>query len=148
GVSGSVVGLAGCGRSNLLRFLCEQPSALQRYMPDASDAVALIPIELYDLPSDNLAHLYRTMLHAVYCVRERLAPPLAQAATDLYREPRAAADPFLTQTALYELLLAFQVAGVRAVLVVNRFDRFCETSTPQMVNTLRSLRDRFKETLS
>src|SRR5690242_13131437 len=76
GVSGSVVGLAGCGRSNLLRFLCEQPSALQRYMPDASDAVALIPIDLYDLPSDNLAHLYRTMLHAVYWVRERLAPPL------------------------------------------------------------------------
>lgn len=31
---------------------------------------------------------------------------------------------------------------------MNRFDRFCETSTPQMVNTLRSLRDRFKETLS
>jgi hypothetical protein len=31
---------------------------------------------------------------------------------------------------------------------MNRFDRFCETSTPAMVNTLRSLRDRFKETLS
>ena len=37
---------------------------------------------------------------------------------------------------------------MRVVLVVNRFDRFCETSTPQMVNSLRTLRDRFKETLS
>jgi hypothetical protein len=148
GVSGAVVGLAGCGRSNLLRFLCGQPAALRSYLPDASQAVVLIPIDLYDLPSDNLAHLYRTMLHAVYWARERIAPQLTQVATDLYMEHRAIVDPFLTQTALYELLLAFQVAGVRAVLVVNRFDRFCETSTPQMVNSLRSLRDRFKETLS
>ena len=148
GVSGSVVGLAGCGRSNLLRFLCGQPAALRSYLPDVSQAIVLIPIDLYDLPSDNLAHLYRTMLHAVYWARERLTPELAQVATNLYLEHRAVVDPFLTQTALYELLLAFQVAGVRVVPVVNRFDRFCETSTPQMVNTLRTLRDRFKETLS
>src|SRR5262245_57779060 len=98
GVSGSVVGLAGCGRSNLLRFLCEQPAALRSYLPDASEAIVLIPVDLYDLPGDNLAHLYRTMLHAVYWVRERLAPPLAQIATDLYQEHRAIVDPFLTQT--------------------------------------------------
>jgi DNA-binding winged helix-turn-helix (wHTH) protein len=148
GISGSVVGLAGCGRSNLLRFLCEQPDVVRSYLPDASAAIVLIPIDLFDLPSDNLAHLYRTMLHAVYWARQRLAPELAQIATSLYLEHRAALDPFLTQTALYELLLAFQVAGVRIVLVVNRFDRFCASSTPQMVNTLRTLRDRFKETLS
>jgi Transcriptional regulatory protein, C terminal len=148
GVSGSVVGLAGCGRSNLLRFLCEHPTVLQSYLLDASQAIVLIPIDLYDLPSDNLSNLYRTILHAFFWVRERLAPPLAQIATDLYLEHRATTDPFLTQTALYELLLAFQGAEVRVVLVMNRFDRFCETSTPQMVNTLRSLRDRFKETLS
>jgi hypothetical protein len=148
GVSGSVVGLAGCGRSNLLQFLCGRPAALRSYLPDSSQAVALIPIDLYDLPSDNLAHLHRTLLHAVYWARERLAPELAQVATDLYLEHRTIVDSFLTQTAIYELLLAFQVTGVRVVLVVNRFDRFCETSTPQMVNTLRTLRDRFKETLS
>jgi hypothetical protein len=148
GVSGSVVGLAGCGRSNLLRFLCGQPDALRSYLPDPSAAIVLIPIDLYDLPSDNLAHLHRTMLHAVYWARERLTPDLAQVATDLYREHRAVVDPFMTQTALYELLLAFQSAGMRVVLVVNRFDRFCETSTLQMVNSLRTLRDRFKETLS
>src|SRR5262245_52312319 len=148
GVSGSVVGLAGCGRSNLLQFLCGQPAALRSYLPDTAQAAVLIPIDLYDLPSDNLAHLHRTMLHAVYWVRERLAPGLAQIATDLYLEHRSVVDPFLTHTAVYELLLAFQVAGVRVVLVVNRFDRFCETSTPQIVNSLRTLRDRFKETLS
>ncbi len=148
GASGSVVGLVGCGRSNLLRFLCEHPAALHSDLPGVSQSVALVPVDLYDLPSDNLANLHRTILHAFYWIRERLAPPLAQIAAELYLEHRSIVDPFLTQTALYELLLAFQSAQARVVLVMNRFDRFCETSTPQMINTLRSLRDRFKETLS
>jgi hypothetical protein len=147
GASGSVVGLIGCGRSNVLRFLCQDAPALQSYLPDGNQ-VALVAVDLYDLPSDNLADLYRTILHAFYWDRERLTPELARIATDLYMEHRAIVDPFQTQKALYEVLLAFQRAQVRVVLVMNRFDRFCETSTPQMVNTLRSLRDRFKETLS
>jgi hypothetical protein len=148
GVSGSVVGLVGCGRSNVLRFLCEHPTALRGYLPPHVPPLALVPVDLYDLPGDNLADLYRTMLHAFYWVRERFPPALAERAADLYLEHRASVDPFLTQTALYELLLAFQSAPVRVVLVMNRFDRFCETSTLPMVNTLRSLRDRFKETLT
>jgi hypothetical protein len=148
GVSGSVVGPAGCGRSNLLRFLCEHPAALQRYLPADAPSIGLAPVDLYDLPSDNLADLYRAILHAFYWVRERLAPELVQVATEVYLEHRAIVDPFLTQKAVYELLLAFQQAEVPVVLVMNRFDRFCETSSPQMVNTLRGLRDRFKETLS
>ena len=148
GVSGSVVGLVGSGRSNLLRFLCEHSAALQGYLSDQSQPFILVPVDLYDLPSDNLADLYRTILHAFYWIRERLTPALAQVAADLYAEHRAIVDPFLAQKALYELLLAFEHAQVRVVLVMNRFDRFCETSSPPMVNTLRSLRDRFKETLS
>lgn len=148
GASGSVVGLIGSGRSNLLRYLCEHPTALRRHLPETVTPPALVAVDLYDLPSHNLADLYRTILHAFYWVRERLAPPLAEAAAGLYLEHRATTDAFLTQTALYELLLAFQRARVPVVLVLNRFDRFCETSTPAMVNTLRSLRDRFKETLS
>ncbi|MFL5802636.1 MAG: winged helix-turn-helix domain-containing protein [Roseiflexaceae bacterium] len=148
GVSGSVVGPSGCGRSNLLRVLCEHPAVLQSYLPAGAQPICLAPVDLYDLPSDSLADLYRAILHAFYWVRERIAPPLAEVATSLYIEHRAIVDPFLTQKAVYELLLAFQRAQVPVVLVMNRFDRFCETSSPQMVNTLRGLRDRFKETLS
>lgn len=95
GASGSVVGLIGCGRSNLLRFLCEHPAAHQGYLADAAP-VALVAVDLYDLLTDNLADLYRTILHAFYWNRERLAPPLAQIAGDLYMEHRAIVDPFLT----------------------------------------------------
>ncbi|MBC8075813.1 MAG: winged helix-turn-helix domain-containing protein [Chloroflexales bacterium] len=148
GASGSVVGLVGCGRSNLLKYLCEHPSALQRYLPSAFQPVVLVSVDLNDLPSNQLADLYRTILHAFYWVREGFTPALAAVATELYLDHRATSDSFLAQKALYELLLAFQNAQTRVVLVMNRFDRFCETSTPPMVNTLRSLRDRFKETLS
>jgi hypothetical protein len=147
GASGAVVGLPGCGRSNLLQFVCDHPAALGAHLPPAPP-VALAPVDLYDLPGDSLADLYRTVLHACYWVRDRLPPPLAQAAAGLYAEHRAVTDPFLTQTALYELLLAFQLADTRLVLVINRFDRFCAEAPPQMVNTLRALRDRFKDTLS
>jgi hypothetical protein len=148
GASGSVVGLVGSGRSNLLRYLCEHPSALEAYLPRAARPAALVSVDLNDLPSNQLVDLYRTILHAFYWVRESFTPALAEVAAELYLGHRATSDPFLAQRALYELLLAFQQAQTRVVLVMNRFDRFCETSTPAMVNTLRSLRDRFKETLS
>src|SRR5215218_1056214 len=135
GASGSIVGLVGAGRSNLVRFLCENSAVLQSYLPDASQPIVLVAVDLFDLPSDNLADLYRAILHAFYWVRERLAPPLAQVATELYLEHRAIVDPFLTQKAVYELMLAFQRAQAPVVLVMNRFDRFCEISSPQMVNT-------------
>lgn len=50
--------------------------------------------------------------------------------------------------ALYDLLRLFEEAEIQVVLVLNRFDRFCETATPQMLNTLRGLRDTFRGTLS
>ncbi|GAB4117929.1 MAG: hypothetical protein Fur005_26120 [Roseiflexaceae bacterium] len=144
-----MAGLVGCGRSNLLRYLCEYPGALQRYLPDSTLAVALVEVDLHDLPSSELADLYRSILHAFYWVRERFPPSLAEATTTIYLSYRATTDAFLVQKALYDLILAFQHHTMRVVLVMNRFDRFCETSsTPAMVNTLRSLCDRFKGTLS
>jgi hypothetical protein len=148
GASASVVGLIGSGRSNLLKYLCDHPDALLPHLRDTPQPVALVPVDLNDLPSDHLVDLYRTILHAFYWVRERFTPALAEVAVQLYLDYRATGDAFLAQKALYELMLAFQRAGVRVVLVMNRFDRFCESSTPPMVNTLRSLRDRFKRTLS
>jgi hypothetical protein len=148
GISGSVVGLVGSGRSNLLRYVCEHPTAFARHLPPDGPSVTLVAVDLHDLPSDNLYDLHRILLHAFYWVRTRLPAPLAEAAAALYLEHRTSTDAFLTQTALYELLLAFQREQQRVVLVLNRFDRFCQLGTLSMVNSLRSLRDRFRETLS
>ena len=52
GESGSVVGLNGCGRANLLSFLCYRPEVLQTYLAPQIKRVALIPIDLN--PVDGL----------------------------------------------------------------------------------------------
>jgi hypothetical protein len=147
GESGSVVGLIGCGRSNLLGFLCHRPDALQQYLLPETGPVTLIPVDFYNLPTNDLSNLYRTILHAFYWARERFDSLFQQTITDLYLENRAATDPFLPQRALYDLLKLFQEQQVQVILVMNRFDRFCQTATPQMINTLRGLRDSFKDTL-
>jgi hypothetical protein len=148
GESGSVVGLTGCGRSNLLAFLCHRPDILPRYLPQPANQVLLVPVEIHNLPANDLANLYRTLLHAFYWLRGRFEPATAQTITDLYLENRPVQDAFLPQQALYDLVLLFQQQQQQIVLVLNRFDRFCATAPPGLVSTLRSLRDNFKNTLS
>lgn len=147
GFSGSVVGLAGAGKSNLLGFLCHHPQALQAHLPAHTNPPALIQIDLNNLPSKTLATFYRVFLRSFYEVRDRFEPALQQNIARLYLENRAARDPFLSQSALRELLLAFQAQRTQVVLVLDNFDRFCQTATPQILDTLRGLRDSFKDIL-
>lgn len=147
GESGSIVGLAGCGRSNLLGFLCHRPEVLQKYLSAQADPVVIIPVDLNNLPAHDVSTLYRTILHAFYWFRDNFDTGLQQAVTQLYLENRAVQDPFLSQRVLYDLLLLFQNQQLQVVLVLNRFDRFCQVATPPMLNTLRGLRDSFKDTL-
>lgn len=147
GESGSVVGLVGCGRTNLLDFLCYRPNILQTYLPTGSLPVAIIPVDLNQLPANDAATFYRVILRACYWVRERFSPTLQTQITTLYLENRETRDAFMAQSALHEALFTFQAEQIRVALVLNRFDRFCETAKPRMIATLRGLRDSFKETL-
>lgn len=146
GESGCVVGLPESGRSNLLTFLSHRHDVLQHHL-GAGERVVLIPVDIYNLPANDLSSLYRTILHAFYWARDRIEPELHRYATELYLENRHIQDPFPPQMALYDLLRAFEDADFRVVLILNRFDRFCATATPQMLNTLRGVRDTFKGTL-
>jgi hypothetical protein len=147
GQSGSAIGLAGAGKSNLLGFLCHRPEALRSYLPSHANPVALIPVDLNNLPSNTLATLYRVILRSFHEVRDRFDPALQQTITDIYQENRAARDPFLPQSGLRELLMQFQRQHTRVVLVMDRFDKFGQMATPQMLDTLRGLRDSFKDTV-
>lgn len=148
GDSGAVAGLKGCGRSHLLGFLCHRHESLTPFVSANMRDVALIPLNIYNLASNDLASLYRTILHAFYWSRERFDRELQQIIQQHYLENRHHQDPFLPQTAVYELLHLFENQQMRIVLVANRFDRFCQTATPQMMNSLRGLRDDFRETLT
>lgn len=148
GESGAVVGLAGTGRATLLGFLCHRPDALALYLGQQAQRVRLIPVDLNNLPGHDLATLYRVILRSFYENRERFDKVVQPLIETIFRRYERDSDPFLPQSGLRELLLHFQAQQMRIVLVMNRFDAFCQAATFPMTNTLRGLRDSFKDTLS
>jgi DNA-binding response OmpR family regulator len=147
GASGTVAGLPGSGRSNFLGFFGHRPDAVQACLPPHADPVAVVPVDLNDLPSNTLATFYRVILRSFYTVRDHLDPTIREKIADLYMENKATRDPFLAQSALHELLGLFRSRGIRVVLVMDHFDMFCEQVAPQALITLRGLRNSFKDIL-
>lgn len=151
GESGSIIGLPGAGKSNLLGFLSHRPEALKQYLPDDFGPLAVIQVDLNNLPSTDLATFFRVILRSLYEARAQVAAvdkALASSVEALYRKVEDKTDPFLAQSALREAILLFQEKQVRLVLVLDPFDQFCRTATTQVLDNLRGLRDSFKATLS
>jgi hypothetical protein len=65
----------------------------------------------------------------------------------IYQDNLREQDPFLLQSALYDLLAQFQRSGIHLVLVLNYFHLFLTEATAKMVSSLRALRDSFKRTV-
>jgi hypothetical protein len=155
GESGSVIGLAGAGKSNLLGFLCYRPEVLRSYLPDGNPPIALVWVDLNNLPVggavDVETNLYRVVLRALYEARAQLSfveRSLAESVETIYRRVEDRTDPFLSQSALREALFLFQDKGTRLVLVLDPFDTFCRTAPICVLDSIRGLRDSFKTTLS
>ncbi len=144
GESGCVVGLPGIGRSTLLGFLYHRPKVFAKYLTIPPETVAVIPIDLNILPDDTIATVYRVILRAFYRARGQFDDPLQQIITASYQQHADARDPFLPQSALLELLALFQARETRLIWILNHFDEFLKTATPEMARTLRSLRDSYK----
>lgn len=148
GASGSVIGLNGSGKSDLLGFLCHRPEVLNGYLPVRAQPVTLLPMDLNTLPARTLSALFRVILRAFAEHQQRFANETQTLIRHLYQENRATTDPFLTQSALRELLIHLQQRRHRVVFALDRFDTFCNMLTPAMGDALRGLRDGFKDTLS
>ena len=147
GVSGSVVGLPGIGKSNFLGFLCHRPEILQTLLATHQIKIGLIPIDLNNLPDDSIATFYRVILRAFYENQAHFDATLQKIIDTIYQEYKASQDPFLVQSALRDLLIQFRNQQMRLVFVFDRFDSFGQAITPQIANALRGLRDSFKDTL-
>ncbi|KAA3657578.1 MAG: hypothetical protein DWQ04_27665 [Chloroflexi bacterium] len=145
--SGTVIGLPGCGRSTLLNFLCHRPDIVQGYLPPETGTIILVPIDLNHLPSHDPITLYLVILRAIYWVRHRFPSHLQETIVAFYQEYRPTQSPFLAQSGLHELLFALQEKEVQLVLALNHFDRFTQSTRPQTLDTLRGLRDSFRDTL-
>ncbi|HRQ40117.1 MAG TPA: helix-turn-helix domain-containing protein [Chloroflexota bacterium] len=147
GMSGSVAGLPGIGKSNFLGIMCYRPEIFQTLLKPHQIEVALIPIDLNNLPDDTPATFYRVILRGFYEVRSYVDDLLQEAIVSAYQENKAVQDPFLVQSALRELLAQFRGQNKRVGFVLDRFDDFCEMAAPQTISALRGLRDSFKDTL-
>ncbi len=151
GESGSIIGLPGAGKSNLLGFLSHRPNVLQQYLPADFGKLALVWIDLNNLPGNDLATFFRVVLRSFYEARTRLAAideSLGQKVEQLYRKVEEKTDPFLAQSALREMLFLFQEREIRIVMVFDPFDQFCQVASTQILDNLRGLRDSFKASLS
>ena len=147
GVSGSVVGLPGIGKSNFLSFLSHRPEILQELLMSYQIKIGLIPIDLNNLPDDSIATFYRVILRAFYENQEHFDSTLQKVIDTVYKENKASQDPFLVQSALRDLLIHARKQQLRMIFVFDRFEDFGQTITPQIANALRGLRDSFKDTL-
>jgi hypothetical protein len=152
GESCSVVGLAGAGKSNLFGFMCHQSHIVaERYLHDFTPKTAMILVDLNNLPGGDLSTFFRVMLRSISEARVQLMhldESLPETVQALYRKVEEKTDPFVSQSALRDVLLAFREQGMRLVLVLDPFDRFCQDASTQVLDNLRGLRDSFKATLS
>jgi hypothetical protein len=148
GVSGSIVGLRGVGRSTLLNFLAHRPEVLAHYLTQPLERLLIVAVDLNNLPDPALATFLRSLLRAFYETSAELPPTLQTQITHSFFENRATTDPFLPQSALRELLFQLQRHEYRVVLVLDRFDGFGRMITPELGDTLIGLRDSFRDTLS
>ena len=144
GESGSFVGPAGAGKSNLIGFLSHRPEVVVQHLSDNALKLALVQVDLNNLTKNNLATFYRIMLRSLYEARRQLAivdEALPAEIETLYRKVEEKTDPFISQSALRETLFQFREKQVRLVLILDPFDRFCQTAPTSVLDNLRGLRD-------
>lgn len=147
GTSGSVAGLPGTGKSNLLGFLCHRPDVLQNLLAPYQIEAGLVPIDLNNLADNSNATFYRVILRSFYEVRDHFEGELRELIIKQYEEHKATADPFVVQSALRELLSHCRAQQRRVCFVFDRVDDFYLTALPRMTHALRGLRDSYKDIL-
>ena len=145
GSSGAVVGLAGAGKSNLLNYISLFPERVNIAGP--ARFYALVPVNLNQLVDWQPITLFRLILRACRQARVQFSEPVPAVIEQLYEANITTGDPFLAQTAVYDLLVAVEKTQGRVVLILDQFDRFCHDASPEVTLLLRGLRDSFKETL-
>ena len=147
GASGIVMGLAGSGVSTLLRYFVHRPDIVSTYRAARQRVFLPIWIELQPMPEAVPSTLYRLfmrgMLEAAVRVPDILPPELLQTIQTQLHET----DSFALQTALYAVFTHCQATQVGLVFVLDRADLLAGDVQAALSNTLRAIRDQFRDTI-
>ncbi len=154
GGSGILLGLAGSGVSTILRHLINHPALLATGWNSVYPVIPLAPvipvwIELQPAAQPTMTPplLYRLFLRGILEAASRtptaFPPPLIEAA-HRYLDTN---DPIRLLTSLSAVLTHCQAEGRILLVIIDRLDRLTTDDQRQLGDTLRALRDQFRQTL-
>ena len=148
GEGGVIVGGSGTGKSNLVGFMASRPE-LFAPMAAGGRPLRLLHFDTNSLPFLTVPYFYRGLFHALVLHTRQQDIGAARSLQELASTPGDWNDAFFAYSMLlqaHELLIRDD--GRRIVWLIDRFDDACTQLDAQALNSLRSLRDRFKGNLT
>ncbi len=148
GESGVVIGGSGTGKSNIAGYLAVRTDVTGEHLPETLDNYCFLTLDLNGLPVITTANFYRSLL---FTLEEAMAsdPDLSQRMTAILQRVTNQEDILALYLALqraHQLLI--HGAGKQVVWLLDRFDEGCLRLEAATLNSLRNLRDQFKDRLS
>lgn len=148
GQSGVVVGTSGTGKSNIAGYLVNRADVTSRYLPQDSQAYCFLLFDFNGLPVITTANFYRVML---YTLEEAVLqePNLRQEWQSIMGRITNLDDVLTLYFALqraHQLLI--DRAGKQIIWIFDYFDKGCLRLDVDTLNSLRNLRDQFKDRLT
>lgn len=148
GESGVLIGCSGSGKSNIAGYIASRPDVTQRWLPTSLDNYHFLLLDFNGLPGITTVNLYRMMLRTL---QEAVAdnPELSVAMKAIH----AALPPSMDVLDLYWALQSAHHALIttddqHVVWLFDCFDAGCQRLEADTLNSLRNLRDHFKDQLS
>ena len=148
GESGTVIGAAGTGKSNIAGYLANRPDVTRALLPEAPTRYCFLHLDAHSLPAVTTSNFYWGLLYTLQDAAPE-TPALHEALDRLIERLPHHADEialYFTLQKAHDLLI--QRAGKQVIWLIDRFDMLCQQLEIGALNSLRNLRDRFRDRLS
>ena len=148
GQSGVVVGTSGTGKSNIAGYLAHRPDVTSRHLPQGEQAYVFLLLDFNGLPLITTANFYRVMLYTLeeVILREPTLHQEWQLIMSRITNPDDVLALYFALQRAHQLLI--DRGGKQIVWLFDYFDKGCVKLDVDTLNSLRNLRDQFKDRLT